>query len=84
MCVCVCVCVLVTQSCLTLCNPMDCIAHQPPLEEEWNSPGKNSGVGSHSLLQGIFLSQELNRGLLHCRQIRYRLSHHMFTKKTFQ
>ena len=33
----------------------------------WDSPGKNSGVGSHSLLQGIFLTQGLNLGLLHCR-----------------
>ena len=32
----------------------------------WNSPGKNNGVGSHSLLQGIFLTQGLNPGLLHC------------------
>ena len=35
----------------------------------WNSPDKNTGVGSHSLLQGIFLTQRLNLGLLHCRQI---------------
>ena len=41
----------------------------------WNSPGKNAGVGCHSLLQGIFLTQGLNRGLLHCRQILYHLSH---------
>ena len=34
---------------------------------------KNTGVGSHSLLQGIFLTQELNLHLLHCRQIIYRL-----------
>ena len=34
-----------------------------------DSPGKNTGVGSHSLLQGIFLPQESNPGLLHCRQI---------------
>ena len=33
------------------------------------------GVGSLSLLQGIFLTQELNQGLLHCRQILYQLSH---------
>ena len=39
-------------------------------------PGKpkNTGVGSLSLLQGIFLTQESNRGLLHCRWIRYQLS----------
>ena len=41
----------------------------------WNSPGKNTGVGSHSLLQGIFPTQGLNPGLLHCRHILYHLSH---------
>ena len=41
----------------------------------WNSPGKNTGVGGHSLLQGIFLVQGLNPGLLHCRQIIYCLNH---------
>ena len=35
----------------------------------WNSPGQNTGVGSLSLLQGIFPTQGLNPGLLHCRQI---------------
>ena len=92
--------VKVTQLCLTLCDP-------------WNSPGQNTGVGSLSLLQGvfptqgsaqvsctaggfftsrvtreaqeywsgylshlqgIFLTQESNQGLLHCRWILYRLS----------
>ena len=33
------------------------------------------GVGSHSLLQGVFLTQELNPSLLYCRQIPYRLSY---------
>ena len=33
----------------------------------WNSPGKNTGVGCHALLQGIFPTQGLNPGLLHCR-----------------
>ena len=32
----------------------------------WNSPGQNTGAGSLSLLQRSFLTQELNRGLLHC------------------
>ena len=41
----------------------------------WNSPGMNTGVGSHSLIQGIFLTSGLNLGLLHCRQILYCLSH---------
>ena len=45
-------CVLVARSCLTLYDPMDCIAHQAPLS--MISPDKNTGVGSHSLLQGIF------------------------------
>ena len=39
----------------------------------WNSPGKNTGVGCHSLLQRIFLTQGLNLVLPHCRQILYRL-----------
>ena len=41
----------------------------------WNFPGKNTGVDCHSLLQGIFLTQGLNLGLLHCRQILYGLSY---------
>ena len=45
------------------------------LYSPWNSPGQNSGVGSLSLLQGIFLTQGSNPGLLHCRQILYQLSH---------
>jgi len=49
------------------------LAHQAPLS--MNSPGKNTGVGCHFLLQGIFLTQVLNPGLLHCRQILYHLSH---------
>ena len=41
----------------------------------WNSPGKNTGVGCHSLFQGIFPTQRSNPGLLHCRWILYYLSH---------
>ena len=41
----------VAQSCLTLCDPMD------GLYTPWNSPGQNTGVGSCSLLQGIFPTQ---------------------------
>ena len=37
----------------------------------WYSPGKNTGVGCHFLLQGIFLTQGSNPGLLHCRQVLY-------------
>ena len=45
------------------------------LYSPWNSPGQNTGVGSHSLLQGIFPTQGSNPGLLHCRQILYQLSY---------
>ena len=45
------------------------------LYRPWNSPGQNNGVGSLSLLQGIFLAQVSNPGLWHCRQILYQLSH---------
>ena len=56
----------VTQSCLALCNSMDC---------PWNSPGQNTGVGSLSLLQGILPTQGSIPGLPHHRQILYQLSH---------
>ena len=49
--------VKVLQSCLTL--------------TPWNSLDQNIGVSSLSLLQGIFPTQGLNSGLLHCRQILY-------------
>ena len=58
-----CGCCLVTQSCLTLCDPMDC-SPQAPLsmgfssQEYWN--------GLHSFLQGIFPTQGSNMHLLHC------------------
>ena len=98
--------VKVTQSCPTLCNPMDHTIHgnlqarilewvafpfsressQPrhqtqvlPLQAESllaepQGKPKNIGVGSLSLLQWIFLTQESNQGLLHYRQILYQLS----------
>ena len=47
-----------------------------------NSPGQNTGVGSLSLLQGIFPTQGLNPGLLHCRQILYQLGHKGKPKNT--
>ena len=102
--------VLVAQSCLTLCNPMDCSLPgftvdgifqarvlsglpfpspgdlpnpgiEPRSPSLWvdsfpaEPPGKleHTGVGSLSLLQWIFLTQELNWGLLHCRQSLYQL-----------
>ena len=58
--------VKVAQSCLTLLDPTDCL---------WNSPSQNTGVGSLSLLQGIFPIQGSNPGLLHCKWILYQLSH---------
>ena len=45
------------------------------LDSPWNSPGQNTGVGSHSLLQGIFPIQGSNPALPHCRWILYQLSH---------
>ena len=65
--------VKVTRSCRTLCNPMDCSLLGSSVHGD--SPGKNTGVGCHALLQGIFPIQGFNPGLLHCRQILYYLSH---------
>ena len=70
----------VAQSCPTLCNPMDCSL--PGFPNPWDFPGKGTGVGCHFLLQGTFLSQKLNPGLLHCRQTLYPLSHQGSKKLT--
>ena len=64
---------LVAQSYPTLCDPMDCVP--PGSSILGDSPGKNTGVGFHVLLQGIFLTQGSNPCLLHCRRILYHLSH---------
>ena len=66
---------LVTQSCPTLCNPMACslLGFRSSIHEDF--PGKNTGMGCHALLQGVFQTQELNPSLLHCRSILYHLSH---------
>ena len=45
------------------------------LYSPWNSPGQNTGVGSLSVLQGIFPTQGLNPGVPHCRWMLYQLSH---------
>ena len=60
--------VKVAQSCPTLCNPLDYTVHGILQARflEWVAL---------SLLQGIFPTQESNRGLLHCRQILYQLSY---------
>ena len=52
---------LCAQSCLTLCDPVDC---SPPGSSVMDSPGKNTGVGCHPLLQGLFLTQGSNPYLL--------------------
>ena len=54
---------LVTQSCPTLCDPMDCSLWGFSVHED--SPGKNTGAGCHALLQGILPIQGLNPGVLH-------------------
>ena len=57
---------LVPQSCPILHDPMDC---SPPCSSVYgDSPGKNTGIGYHTLLQGIFLTKGWNPGLLNCRQ----------------
>ena len=45
------------------------------LYSPWNSPGQNTGVGSLSVLQGVFSTQGSNPGLPHCRRILYHLTH---------
>ena len=63
-------------SCSVLSNSLrPCGLFPARLLCRWDSPGKNTGVGSHSLLQGIFPTQGSNSGLLHCRRILYSLSH---------
>ena len=65
------------------CTRLSCDSHsvmsdslQPHgLYSPWNSAGQNTGVGSLSLLWGIFPTQGSNPGLPHCRQILYQLSH---------
>ena len=64
---------LVTQSCVTLHDPMDCCL--PGSFVHGNSLGGNTRVGCHAFLQGIFPTQGSNSGLLHCRWILYHLSH---------
>ena len=66
-----------TVSCLLVSNSLWLhglyVARPAPLSMEFS--GKNTGVGSHSLLQWIFLTQGSNPGSLHCRWIHYPLSH---------
>ena len=59
----------VAQLCPTLCDPMDCSL--PGSSAHGDFPGKNTGVGCHALLWGIFLTQRSNLSLLHCKWILY-------------
>ena len=66
---------LVTQSCPALCEPTEC--SPPGSSVHGDSPGKNTGVGCHALLQGIFLTQGSNLcclHLLHCKWILYHVA----------
>ena len=58
---------------------MDC--NQPGSSIHGDSPGKNTGVGCHAHLQGIFPTRGSNQGLPHCRRILYHLSHQGSTKQ---
>ena len=60
-------CVKVAQLCLTLCGPMNYTVH--------GILQQTTGLGSLSLLQGIFPTQGSNPSLPYCRQILYQLSH---------
>ena len=64
---------LVTQLCPTLCDTMDCSLSG--CLNHGGSPGKNTGMGYHTLLQGIFPTQGANPGLPYCRQILHHLNH---------
>ena len=68
-----CVLCFVSQSGLTLCGSMACSPSGSSVHG--HSPGKNTGVGCHALLQGIFPTQGPNPGLPHCRQVLHYLSH---------
>ena len=64
---------LVTQLCPTLCDPTDWCP--PGSSVHGDSPGKNTGVGCHAFLQGIFPTQGSKPGLPHCSWILYHLNH---------
>ena len=67
-----CVC-LFAQLCPAFCVPVDCGPTGSSVHGD--SPGTNTGVGCHALLQGVFPTQGSNPSLPHCRQILYHLSH---------
>ena len=63
---------LIAQSCPTFCEPMDC--SPPGSSVPGDFPGKNTGVGCHAHLLGLFPTQGSNPGFLQCRRILYHLS----------
>ena len=75
---------VLSQLCPILCDPGDCSLPAPilcdpgdcslPAPRPWDFPGKNTEMGCH-FLHEIFLTQGLNLGLPHCRQMLYHLSH---------
>ena len=70
--------ILVSYCCVERKESESCSVMSEPLwphglYSPWNSPGQNTGMGS--LLQGIFPTQGLNPGLMHCRWILYQLNH---------
>ena len=64
---------VLSQLSLTIFDPMDCSLPGSSVHE--NFPGKNTGMGCHAFLQGIFPTQGSNLGLLHYRRILYCLRH---------
>ena len=71
----------VAQSCPILCDPMDCSLTR--FLCPWDSPGENTRVGFHFLLQENFPTQGSNPGLPHCRHPLYPLSHQGRSVLTF-
>ena len=63
----------VAQPCPTLWDPMDCSPSGS--FDPWDFPGKNTGVGCHFLLQGVFSTQGMTLQLLHCQAGSLPLSH---------
>ena len=64
---------LVARSCPKLCDPVNHVT--PGSSVHGDSPGKNTGVGCHALLQGTFPTQGSNPGHPHSRQTLYHLNH---------
>ena len=71
---------LVSQSCPALCHPMDCSLPGSPIHGIVQT--RILECSAIPLSRGIFPAQGLNRGLLHCRQISYCVSHHGSPPKT--